>query len=78
MSRQLITPKLMRGLGYEIKSVGDNGPSTPKEYRNRYEKWVHRDKWNKCDQHCGAIFFDRTTGEWRRDGKEIVYIVQIA
>ena len=77
MSRQLITPELMRGLGYEIKEVGDTGPDTPRENRRRYEKWVHRDRWDVCDQLCRAVFFDRNTGEWFRDGKELVYIDQI-
>ena len=77
MDRVLITPDLMRSQGWEIKEIGDNGPSTPKINRNRYEKWVHQDRWEMPDQFQHAIFFDRCTGEWFRDGKELVYIDQI-
>lgn len=77
MDRQLITPQLMREHGWDIKEVGDNGPATPKEHRNRYEKWVSSERWNLPDSLQRPIFYDRHTGEWFRNGKEIVYIDQL-
>lgn len=78
MDRLLITCTLMLSQGWDIREIGDNGPATPKEYRNRYEVWVHRDNWNKCDQHRKAVIHDCYTGEWSRDGKELVYMDQIS
>ena len=74
---EMITPPLMRAAGYEIAEVGDNGPATPKEHINRYERWTHVSEWNKCDQMRHDVFFDRCTGEWSRNGKEVVYMDEV-
>ena len=77
LARQLITVELLRKNGWDIKEVGDNGPATPKEYRNRYEKWVHVNNWDKDDHFNYSLFLDRTTGEWSQDGQSIEYMDQL-
>ena len=77
MSRQFIDPSLMREAGWEIAEVGDNGPATPKENVNRYERWIHSSEWNKSQQFQHAVFFNRNIGEWSQNGKEVIYMDEI-
>lgn len=77
IERELINPVLLREAGWEIAEVGDNGPATPKENCNRYERWVHSTEWTKCSQFQHPVFFDRLTGYYSQNGKEVVYMDQI-
>ena len=58
-----LTPKILKKNGWECIAVGDNGPATPKEHYNRYEKWRCESKWGYRD-----LFFDRMTKNWRLSG----------
>lgn len=58
-----LTPKILKKNGWECIAVGDNGPATPKEHYNRYEKWRCESKWGYRD-----LFFDRMTKKWRLSG----------
>ena len=73
----MITPAVMREAGWEIAEVGDNGPATPKEYRNRYQRWTHRTEWNSCDQCRHDVFYDLHTGLWSQNGKDVTYMDEI-
>lgn len=74
---EAITPELMRRHGWEIKSVGDNGPSTPRANRNRYQEWRHVSRWNNCDQSAHAVIHDLLTGDWIYNGKVMTDIGQV-
>lgn len=54
-----ITPKILEKNGIKLKEVGDNGISTPPEWRNRFEKWVLRTQWKDT-----FIWYDRTAKYW--------------
>ena len=58
-----LLPKLLEKSGWECIAVGDNGPATPKEHYNRYEKWRYETKCGYRD-----LFFDRMTKRWRLSG----------
>ncbi len=58
-----LTPEILKKSGWECIAVGDNGPATPKEHYNRYEKWRCETKWGYRD-----LFFDRMTKRWRLSG----------
>lgn len=58
-----LTPEILKKNGWECIAVGDNGPATPKEHYNRYEKWRCESKWGYRD-----LFFDRMTKKWRLSG----------
>lgn len=45
--------------GIGLLEVGDNGPSTPPKYRNRYEKWFIHTKWKDT-----YLWYDRKTKKW--------------
>lgn len=58
-----LTPEILKKNGWECIAVGDNGPATPKEHYNRYEKWRCESKWGYRD-----LFLDRMTKRWRLSG----------
>lgn len=58
-----LTPEILEQNGWECIAVGDNGPATPKEHYNRYEKWRCESKWGYRD-----LFLDRMTKRWRLSG----------
>lgn len=58
-----ITAEILKKSGWECVTVGDNGPSTPKQYYNRYEKWRLETAWGKRE-----LFFDRMTKMYRLNG----------
>lgn len=71
-----ITVDNLRAAGWEIKEVGDNGPCTPKENRDRFEKWLHADEFNAC---CPkkVLFFDRSTGRYSLNGQRVGFMEQL-
>lgn len=77
LKREAITAELLRKSGWDLKEVGDHGPATPKEYRDRYERWVHVNNWEKSDRLNCSLFLDRTTGEWCQDGHSVKYMDQL-
>ena len=77
LKREAITAELLRKSGWDLKEVGDHGPATPKEYRDRYERWVHVNNWEKSDRLNCSLFLDRTTGEWRQDDHSVKYMDQL-
>lgn len=54
-----ITAEILEKNGIKLKEVGDNGISTPPEWRNRFEKWVLRTQWKDT-----FIWYDRTAKYW--------------
>lgn len=58
-----ITAEILEKNGWKCVEVGDNGPSTPKQYYNRYEKWRLEATWGKRE-----LIFDRMTKIYRLKG----------
>ena len=52
----LITKEELEKNGFVCVEVCDDGPGTPKQYRNRFEKWQARTQFQTVD-----IFYDRIT-----------------
>ena len=72
----MITKELLKEAGWECVEVGDNGPATPKEYRNRYEVWAPvSESMRGCRRR--HIMYDRTDDRWSYDGKTITEMDQL-
>ena len=58
-----ITHEIIENNGFCCIAVGDNGPATPKQHFNRYEKWICKTKWIDI-----IVWYDRFTKKWSLDG----------
>lgn len=67
-----ITKEVLEENGFACIEIGDNGPSTPKQNVNRYEKWQVRTQWHTID-----IFYDRLKKKWRLNGKDIEFVHEL-
>lgn len=67
-----LTAEILRANGWECIAVGDNGPSTPKQHYNRYEKWRCETKWGYRE-----MFFDRMTKMWRFSGMNSINFTEV-
>lgn len=72
----MINSDLMIESGWELVEVGDNGPATPKEFRNRFEKWLLVSERYLSHPHH-VIFHDRCTDAWKMNGRLITDIPQL-
>ena len=73
----MITKELLKEAGWECVEVGDNGPATPKEYRNRYEVWAPAKEKIYNYRFRRQVMYDRTDDRWSYDGKTITEMDQL-
>ena len=66
----------LKDAGWVCVEVGDSGPLTPKEHRNRYEKWAMVSEISRGYTRRHLIY-DRTTDEWKLDGKVVTDIDEL-
>ena len=70
-----ITSEILEKNGITLLEVGDNGPSTPKKYLNRFEKWFIHTTWKDT-----FLWFDRYTKEYHlhnMSGAEFKYVHEL-
>ena len=54
-----ITAEILEANGIKLQEVGDNGPATPKEHFNRYEKFFIHTTWKDT-----FLWYDRHAKYW--------------
>ena len=54
-----LTHDIIKANGFELTEVGDNGPGTPRQNLNRYEKHECKTKWRDI-----TMWYDRMTKNW--------------
>ena len=70
----MLTSEILGKNGFELVAVGDNGPATPKENINRYEKWVCKTMFQTF-----YLFYDRRAKDYTLNafGNHISYITYV-
>lgn len=64
-----ISHELVEGCGAILVEVGDNGPATPQNFRNRFERWDISSLKKEY-----TLWYDRRTKKWTVAGANQVYL----
>ena len=76
MAKTKITHDALRSAHWVCVAVGDNGPHTDKEWRNRIEKWK-RETDPVDDRMAHPLFYDRVLRTWRQDGHDVEFMEDV-
>lgn len=72
----IITEDNLKDAGWHIKEIGDNGPSTKKINRNRFEKWLSSEEFYST-RPGKVLFYDRVLCRYTLNGRQITYMEEI-
>lgn len=57
-----ISPYILQNNGFDLVEVGDNGASTPPQFRDRFEKWLLKTTWKDV-----VLWYDRLANYYNLD-----------